>query len=118
MERFYSLEVQGDEESLPYSTPILFHADMNSVSCHLSNIEHYKNTEWIFLLVIFNTGVRIVKKIANRIDSRWGDIPGGKETCGSLEGHFLITDARSHLLDLGSRNKGRSNQWSQVISHI
>ena len=77
-----------------------------------------QNTEWILLLVIFNTGVRIVKKIANRIDSRWGDIPGGKETCGSLEGHFLITDARSHLLDLGSRNKGRSNQWSQVISHI
>ena len=52
---------------------------MNSVSCHLSIIEHYKNTEWIFLLVIFNTGVRIVKKVANRIDSRWGDIPGSKE---------------------------------------
>ena len=41
-----------------------------------------------------------------------------KKSCGSREGHFLITDARSHLLDLGSRNKGRSNQWSQVISHI
>jgi len=44
-----------------------------------------KKPECVLMLAIYDTGVRkIVKKVANRIDSSWGDTPGSRGTLWKL----------------------------------